>query len=233
MCRTGVRTIDTGRTDGRRCRLGEAAPSACASSEDHRDGQPRRTGRLHHHLQIRALRTADQGRRLHLGEAFERRPRLALGHGIALAGEDPHAVGAGDAQVDADQNACGSSRLLRSSRFHRLARRGVAVLGHGPKEPRPTDGSHSSAANGSDLQGSSQPSSGASVAAPGVAIRRTRPDPHGRPSRKARFDMDRWEAFPQGQGLAALPVAIFHRRCGLLLVVRAQATPRTRTGGIR
>ena len=81
----------------------------------------------------------------------------------------------------------GSSRLLRWCRSHRLARRGDA-LGHGPKESRPTDGSHSCAANGSDLTGSSH------FPHPG----------HPWPGRV-------WQSVERGQTLTGLPQTHFQR----------------------
>jgi len=73
------------------------------SSEEHRDRQPRRPGRLHHHLQPRPGRRTGQRDRLDLGRAARGRPRLALGdRGTGLV-EHPDRVRTRDTQVDPDQ----------------------------------------------------------------------------------------------------------------------------------
>jgi hypothetical protein len=215
MCRTGVRTIDTGRAAGRRCRLGKAAPSACASSEDHRDGQPRRTGRLHHHLQLRALRAAGQGRRL-------TSVRLSsVGHALRLATGLPSPARTRTLWALAMPRSMPTrTPVVHLVSFARLGSTGSPAeasqfLATVPRShAQPTAPTHVlQTAPTPRIQ--PLPSSGASVAGPGVAIRRTRPDPHWRPSRKARFDMDRWEACPQGQGSppCRLPSSIGAESC--------------------
>ena len=51
-----------------------------AGGEEHRDRQPRRAGRLDHHLQPASRRAPGQRRRLHRGQALHGGPGLALGH---------------------------------------------------------------------------------------------------------------------------------------------------------
>jgi hypothetical protein len=86
-----------------------------AAPEEHRDRQPRRPGRLHHHLQAGGRCRPGQRGPLHLTKTVEGRDRLASAHGAAPAIKHPHGVGAGDPQVDPDQpsvvHAC-SSRVV-------------------------------------------------------------------------------------------------------------------------
>ncbi len=93
--------------------------------------------------------------RLHLAEALDRRPRLALGDRVRLAVEHPHRVRAGDAQVDADQAS--AVHLVSSGRVGSTGSPAGAThaSGHGPKETRANRGSHSCAATGIDLDGPS------------------------------------------------------------------------------
>jgi hypothetical protein len=85
--------------------FGRADPvhGVAAGREEHRDRQPRRAGRFHHHLKQRAHWGLGQRGPLHLLKAVHRRDRLAAAHQAAIAGQHPHGVGADDPQVDPDQ----------------------------------------------------------------------------------------------------------------------------------
>ena len=119
-------------------RRGNPEHRVAAGGKEHRDRQPRRAGRLDHHLQPGAVRAAGQCRRLHRGQAPQGRPGPAPGHDRALPVQYPHRVRRGNAQVDADQPPVVHPASLEShAGSHRLARRGGAPSGHGPRRPRP------------------------------------------------------------------------------------------------
>ena len=132
---------------GRRHPMHHVAPVG----EEHRDRQPRRARRLHHHLQTNAPRAARQRSCLHCGEALHGRPRLALRDRLAGLVEHPHRVRAGDTQVDADQAP--TTHLVSPCRVGSTGSPAGATptTGHGPKEDTPNRGSHSCAATGSGL----------------------------------------------------------------------------------
>jgi hypothetical protein len=85
--------------------LGRADPvhGVTAAGEEHRDRQPRRPGRLHHHLKQGARWGPGQRGLFHLAETLHRRERFAAAHQAAVAGQHPDGVGAGDPKVDPDQ----------------------------------------------------------------------------------------------------------------------------------
>ena len=85
--------------------LGRADPvhGMALAGEEHRDRQPRRPGRLDHHLQAGPWWGAGQRGLLHLAETLHGGDRLAPAHGGAIAGQHPHGVSAGDPQIDPDQ----------------------------------------------------------------------------------------------------------------------------------
>jgi hypothetical protein len=85
--------------------LGRADPvdGVPTGGEEHRDWQPGRPGRFHHHLQAGARWGLGQRSPLHLAEALHGRDRLAAAHQAAIAGQHPDGVGAGDPKVDPDQ----------------------------------------------------------------------------------------------------------------------------------
>jgi hypothetical protein len=74
-----------------------------AAGEEHRDRQPRRPGRLQHHLQTRGGRRALKGSLLCLGQARHGRDGFAAAHHAAVTSQHPDCVSADDPQVDPDQ----------------------------------------------------------------------------------------------------------------------------------
>jgi hypothetical protein len=86
-------------------RLGGADPvdRVATAGEAHRDRQPRRPGRLQHHLQARPGRRPGQGGPLHLEQAVRGWDGLATTHHAAVTVQHPHRVRADDPQVDPDQ----------------------------------------------------------------------------------------------------------------------------------
>jgi hypothetical protein len=96
-------------------RLGRAHPvhGVATGAEEHRDRQPRRPGRLHHHLQAGAPGCPGQGRPLHLTQTLHGGDRLAPAHDGPVASQHPHGVGTGDPQVDPDQPSVLHPRSLR------------------------------------------------------------------------------------------------------------------------
>jgi hypothetical protein len=139
--------------------LGRADPvhGVAAGREEHRDRQPGRPGRLHHHLQAGARCGPGQRSLLHLAEALHRRDRLTAAHQTAIAGQHPDGVGAGDPQIDPDQ----------PSVIHPVASLPLAVLACSgrsdgrrwitatvPKRAASDDGTHSCAATGPNPAGS-------------------------------------------------------------------------------
>ena len=103
---------------------------AAAAGEEHRDRQPRRAGRLDHHLQPGAVRAAGQRRRLHRGQALHRGPGPAPGHDGALP-----------VQHDRDQQhqpEPGSGPVLQS-RFVIEGQIDRGVTGVGVRSTGPTD----------------------------------------------------------------------------------------------
>jgi len=71
--------------------------------EEHRDRQPGRTGRLHHHLQAGARNGAGQRRGLHRGQALHRRASSSPADLAAITAQHADGVVAGDAQIHSDQ----------------------------------------------------------------------------------------------------------------------------------
>ena len=138
--------------------LGRADPvhDVAAGREEHRDRQPRRPGRFHHHLQPGARWGLGQRGPLHLRKTVHRRDRPGAAHQAAIAGQHPHGVGAGDPQVDPDQPSVVHpvASLPWWSWPAPAAPMGGAAHGHGPKGAVSDDGTHSCAATGPDLAGS-------------------------------------------------------------------------------
>jgi hypothetical protein len=133
----------------------DPVPGVAAGREEHRDRQPRRAGRLHHHLKQGAWSGLGQRGPLHLFKTVHGRDRLAAAHQAAVAGQHPHGVGAGDPKVDPDQpSVVGPVASLPWWPAGRPLRWGGAGHGHGPKGAASDDGTHSCAATGPDPAGS-------------------------------------------------------------------------------
>ena len=128
-----------------------------AGGEEHRDRQPRRPGRLDHHLQ--------PGARAAPRPTPRPRPRpgsATVGRARRRQTSPPRPSSTRTVCALAMPRSIPTSRLSSSSSPPR-GRRSVppaghderrTASGHGPKETtRPTDGSHSCAANGPDLDG--------------------------------------------------------------------------------
>jgi len=127
-----------------------------AGGEEHCDRHPRRPGRFHDHLQPGSRRAPRQRRRLDRSEALDRRPRLAFRDRVPGLVEHPHRVRARDPQIHPDQpSTCHHAAPSRCVVQHRRSDDNDDHDGHGPKEDTLNRGSHSCAANGSDLNGPS------------------------------------------------------------------------------
>ncbi len=114
--------------------------------EEHRDQQPCRPGGLHGHLQTGARRRPGQRGGLHLPQALCGRPAFAFGDGLTGLVDHPHRVRGGD--------LCPISSPCLVVSVSTGSPAGATLLsGRGPKETRPTDGSHSCAATGPGLKG--------------------------------------------------------------------------------
>jgi hypothetical protein len=85
--------------------FGRADPvhDVAAGREEHRDRQPRRPGRFHHHLKQGARGGLGQRGLFHLLKTVQGRDRLAAADQAAVAGQHPDGMGAGDPKVDSDQ----------------------------------------------------------------------------------------------------------------------------------
>src|SRR6478609_4955229 len=106
------------------------------AGEEHRDRQPRRSGRLDDHLQPDAFGCADQRRGLDIGQTRHGRPGLAFRDGVPSLVEHPHGMRTRDPKIDPDQPS-GMSRhqqLLLSDGYPPDSPDDDALHGHGPKE---------------------------------------------------------------------------------------------------
>ena len=138
--------------------LGRADPvhDVAAAGEEHRDRQPRRAGRFHHHLQAGGWCHPGQGSLFHLGQALHGRGRLAATDQAAVTRKHPDGVGAGD-RKGLSRPAVGrpSGCLLgRRGLLGGRSERAALGHGHGPKGAVSDDGTHSCAATGPDPAGS-------------------------------------------------------------------------------
>jgi len=116
-------------------RAGHPEHQMPAGGEEHRHRQPRRPGRLHHHLQHRAHRCPGQRRRLHPSQTAHRRLAPPPAHLPPALNEHPHRVRARDPQIHPDQSSdhpdLHSSADTRTPAGPRTVRR--QLDDHGPK----------------------------------------------------------------------------------------------------
>ena len=151
-----------------------------AGGEEDGDGQPGRAGGFHHHLQ-RGPPGQPASATARSRSGSRRSASLALRHRRAFAVEDPHGVrrsrcpgrcrpGAGDHLVS-----------FVSYRLHRLARRSDARTATVPRRHAQPRLPLMCCNRTRPLRIGPLPSSGASVAGPGVAISATRPGPRDLP----------------------------------------------------